>query len=96
MEDMQNMNGVIWMGNNDDDMQLDKWKKYVMAMSHEDGATTRLGHKEFKCPKSHLMRTPLYLMCDSINLELLPNTQHIKCIHHQIVGPHKEKCIVYL
>jgi hypothetical protein len=24
MEDMQNMNEVIWPGNNDDDMQLDK------------------------------------------------------------------------
>jgi hypothetical protein len=71
-------------------------KKNVMTMSHEDGATTRLGHEKFslrKCPKSHLMRTPLYLMCDSIHLELLPNTQHIKCIHQQIVGLHKEKCI---
>ncbi len=27
MEDMQNMNEVIWPGNSDDDMQLDKWKK---------------------------------------------------------------------
>jgi hypothetical protein len=71
-------------------------KEDVMAMSHEDGAT-RLGYEEFKeMSKTHLMRTPLYLMCDSIDLELLPNTQHIKCIHHQIVGLHKEKCIAYL